>query len=230
MLRRLICVLTFAVVCTANLHKPRSANKRSSTRRRNAATALALSPHDWRPLTTSSRERLDEWRSTLFSRTMTTYRDIAQAVGSNVEPPGPFRFELFSPFIKCPDNHAPVRFGADKEGVGGVLLCADLMQEPDCVVFLSGVSNHTLIIKDIFKYSWCSVVTFDCRESENRVRGRHALVNKCLGTQSQQVRPCGAEWFVYNLNRARALLSSIPQHSQTGHRPKSLDNSATRCK
>lgn len=196
MLRTFICTLALVVACTARPHKAAFTTRRSrahhsdaAIHRHDATTTLALAPQDWRlPPATSARARLDQWRSTVFSRSMGMYRDIEEAVGAALEPPGPYRFDLFAPFIKCPDNHPPALFGADEKGIGAVLLCADMLQKPDCVVFLSGVGNHTLVLKDLSKHTPCAVVEFSSTPSQTTTQDRYAHINKYLGTQRQQVR------------------------------------------
>ena len=152
----------------------------SAPRRLAAHTSVHLAP------STPSQHKVSEWQSTLFTRTMSLYRGVEHAAGAVVEPMGGRRFDLFTPFIKCPDGQPPVRFG--DSGDGGKLLCADMLASPDCVVFSLGSNNDFTFEDDILARTPCTVVTFDCTVDGRSVHARHKYVKKCLGGSERQVR------------------------------------------
>jgi FkbM family methyltransferase len=128
----------------------------------------------------TARQALRAWRSTLFARTMTAYKEIEHAEGALVEPQGGRRFDLFDPFVSCPDGAPPVRFGAASDG--GKFICADVLAAPDCVVYSLGSNNDFAFEEDVLKRTECTVVTFDCTSAARTVDRRHRFVKKCLGS------------------------------------------------
>ena len=125
-------------------------------------------------------QRLSNWRSTLFGRTMAAYKKLEHAEGALVEPEGARRFDLFDPFLTCPDGRAPVRFGAASDG--GKFICADVLNAPDCVVYSLGSNGDFAFEETILERTACTVVTFDCTSEARVVNPRHLYVKKCLGS------------------------------------------------
>ena len=132
---------------------------------------------------TSAAASLTRWRSSLFARTMTLYKQTEVARGALGEPEGWRRFDLFDPFLTCPDGKAPVRYGAT--GDGGKLLCADVLAEPGCVVYSLGSNGDFAFEEDILARTQCSVVTFDCTSTAKTISTRHQFVHKCLGSDKR---------------------------------------------
>jgi hypothetical protein len=129
---------------------------------------------------TRDRERLDEWTSELFLRTMTSYHQTEREFASAVEPSGSSRFDLFSPFLKCPNGQPPTRFG--QTGDGGKLICADMLEAPDCAVYSLGSRNDYSFENDVLSRTNCTVVTFDCTVIGHSTHARHTFVKRCIGS------------------------------------------------
>ena len=135
--------------------------------------------------------RLQEWQENLFSKTMKLYRDVETKAGTLIEPQGHRRFDLFSPFIDCPDGNRPVRFGAS--GDGGKLICEDILSGPDCIVYSLGSHGDFSFEMEIIKRTSCRVVTFDCTVDAKPFDQRHTFVKKCLGSHERMQANAG-EW------------------------------------
>jgi hypothetical protein len=133
----------------------------------------------------SDHHRLQQWRSTLFTRTMNSYRLLEHQAGLTVEPKGHLRFSLFSPIIHCPsEGKVPQRFGG--RGDGGKLICADmLLAAPGCTVYSLGSNNDYTFERSILDSTSCQVITFDCTVDGSRIDTRHTFVKKCIGSQKR---------------------------------------------
>jgi hypothetical protein len=129
----------------------------------------------------SSSAQLDAWKSNLFVRTMTLYREVEHASGASTEPIGSRRFDLFSPFIECPDRQEPTRFGG--QGDGSKLVCQGMLKSSDCVVYSLGSHNNYRFEQDILDKTNCTVVTFDCTIDGRKLGPRHVFSKMCLGSQ-----------------------------------------------
>lgn len=131
----------------------------------------------------SSRAQLDAWKSNLFVRAMTLYREVEHASEASTEPVGFRRFDLFSPFIECPYKQELTRFGG--QGDGGKLVCQGMLKSPDCVVYSLGSHNNYRFEQDILDKTNCTVVTFDCTIDGRKLGPRHVFSKLCLGSQSK---------------------------------------------
>lgn len=131
--------------------------------------------------TNNPRHVLRKWRSTLFARTMDMYKQLEFAKAALIEPQGGRRFDLFDPFLTCPDGRPPIRFG--KSGEGGKLLCSDVLAARDCVVYSLGSNGDFSFEEDVLARTTCTVVTFDCTSVARSVGARHKFVGKCLGSE-----------------------------------------------
>lgn len=68
--------------------------------------------------TTTARANLSSWRSSLFIRTMVLTRETEKAERRQIQPSGHRRFDLFSPFVSCPDEPLK-RIGGQGDGEMG---------------------------------------------------------------------------------------------------------------
>lgn len=81
-------------------------------------TNLLFSRHSLRSFPSDNNKRaLDEWRSSLYYRTMTLYKSTEIASRNQTEPQGHSRFNLFSPFVSCNDGRKVIRVGPLEDGM-----------------------------------------------------------------------------------------------------------------
>jgi Methyltransferase domain len=130
-----------------------------------------------------ARVLLQNWHSSLFTKTMNLYKMVEHASNTTAEPYGHARFSLFTPFLTCPDGRPPSRFGGLEDG--GKLICADVLSTSSCVVFSLGSKNDYTFERDILERTNCTVATFDCTVNGYPVHNRHRFVKKCIGSQER---------------------------------------------
>lgn len=179
--------MLFATVLTcitfnscAGVSHIRAAKPAVATRATSVAPAQTVGLNSAAPL-----RALRQWQSTLFTRTMDMYKLIEHSSGALVEPEGSRRFDLFDPFLKCPNGNPPERFGGAADG--GKLVCADILAAPGCVVYSLGSNGDFSFEEDVLARTQCTVTTFDCTSTEHTLGARHKFVNKCLGSQARMV-------------------------------------------
>jgi hypothetical protein len=151
-------------------------------------------------------QRLLRWSDKLFASTMTMYKEQAMEICSpkglqefpgacdsakiNHRPPEPKDFDnynLFDPYVTCPNPDAMSRIGDD--GEGGKLVCTDLLERKNCVVFSLGSNGQFDFEVDILESTDCLVYTFDCTydgKSLDQYNGRHKYLKKCIGTAAKE--------------------------------------------
>lgn len=135
-------------------------------------------------------QALIKWSDSMFARTMSTYRDRAiglcavdesgltssecNAAAKARRAPEPKTkaefYDLFDPFVSCPDPEALDRVG--RNGEGGKMVCTDLLDHPDCVVFSLGSSGQFDFELDILQRTECDVYTFDCTYNGRSIPAR----------------------------------------------------------
>jgi Methyltransferase domain len=134
---------------------------------------------------------VDEWRSSLFKKAMIAYHQAERVANSTVEPIGSHRYELFNPFVQCPDGQPPIRLGGS--GDGGKLICTGMLQSSECIVYSLGSRNDYSFEEDILSRTPCMVFTFDCTVAGHDVHPRHKFVKKCIGTK-EKMQASPSDW------------------------------------
>ena len=163
-----------------------------------APLTMGYRPHFPGSLGKAALDKLTKWNDELFMSTMTMYKLKAQnlcmndkegceAATNNRRPPEPSAFEmydLFNPYIDCPDGHALERVGDEEDG--GKWLCTNMMRKNDCIVFSLGSNGQYDFERDLLGSTECKIYTFDCTYDGVSQGPRHTYFKKCIGTAAKE--------------------------------------------
>lgn len=161
-------------------------------------SAMAYRPHFPGSLGKAALDKLIKWNDELFMSTMTMYKlkaqdlcmrdpNACQTAANNRRPPEPRAFELydlFNPYIECPDGKSLQRIGDEEDG--GKWVCADMIKKNDCVVFSLGSNGQYDFERDLLGSTECHVYTFDCTYDGVSQGPRHTYFKKCIGTAAKE--------------------------------------------
>lgn len=147
------------------------------------AVRVLIADSDW---ARRSAETLQSWRNTLFSRMADFYKREEAIASSNgtaaigrIEPAGLKRYDLFNPYLQCPDGNL-THLGP--EGEGGKFLCmTDELRAPGCVIYSLGSRQEYDFEESVLEETPCEVHTFDCTVEGKSLGPRHFYHKICVG-------------------------------------------------
>ncbi len=157
-------------------------------------------------------DKLTKWNDELFMTTMTMYknksRDLCttdkvgcEVAAENRRPPEPLghaKYDIFNPYIGCPNGQHLKRVGDAEEG--GKWICTDLLKKKDCVVFSLGSLGQYDFERDLLASTECNIYTFDCTYNGKSQGPRHEYIKKCIGTASKEASDTNYTTLAHALN------------------------------
>ena len=159
---------------------------------------------------------LSSWTSSLFERTMLAMREKTQKAcllpsgqvntvdpackeallhSKMVEPRNFEKYNLFDPFVNCPNDEPLRRMGGDPNVMnndGGKWLCMDIL-EPPCTIFSIGSNGDFTFEESMLNATECAVYTFDCTFAGASIHPRHQYIQRCLGSAEKAEKDA---WFL----------------------------------
>lgn len=101
---------------------------------------------------------LASWQESLFAETIELTTATERKSNALTLPEGHNRFNIFSPFLKCPNGEAVDRYGGDNDG--GKMLCPSILQNKACVVYSLGSNGDFSFEHSILSRTACEVCCF----------------------------------------------------------------------